>query len=111
MDSRSSQNGDLSLPKHRKHPSIARFYKSDEWKIARSMKIAAAAGRCEKCGAVGTEVHHIKHLTPDNIDDPLITINQDNLILLCNECHNKEHGRFCNKSEYRFDEEGNLVKR
>ena len=97
------------MPNHRKHPSIARFYKSDEWKIARSMKIAAAVGRCEKCGAVGTEVHHIKHLTPDNIDDPLITINQDNLILLCNECHNKEHHRFEGSKKCIFDSDGNFT--
>ena len=97
------------MPKHRKHPSIARFYKSDEWKIARSMKIAAAAGRCEKCGAVGTEVHHIKHLTPDNIDDPSITINQDNVILLCNEGYNKEHHRFEGSKNCMFDSDGNFT--
>jgi len=36
-------------------------------------------------------------------------INQDNLLLLCNECHNKIHGRFEGKKEYLFDRDGNLI--
>lgn len=90
---------------------IRRFYRGDDWKIARAMKIAAVGGRCEKCGAVGTEVHHIIHLTPENVIDPEISLNQDNLLLLCNECHNKEHGRFEGASNYSFDDEGNLIEK
>lgn len=89
---------------------IQRFYKSDKWKVARAIKIASAGGRCEKCGAIGTEVHHIIHLTPENINDPSITVNQENLMLLCNECHNKEHGRFGGAKECEFDADGNLTK-
>lgn len=95
----------------RKPLAIERFYKSDEWKIARAIKIASTGGRCEKCGAIGTEVHHIIHLSPDNINDPSITVNQENLMLLCNDCHNKEHGRFCDKKDYRFDSDGNMVRK
>ena len=91
--------------------SIRRFYRSDKWKVARAIKIASAGGLCEKCGAIGTEVHHKIHLTPDNVSDPEISMNQDNLMLLCNECHNKEHGRFEGKKEYEFDSDGNMVKR
>lgn len=88
---------------------IRRFYRSDQWKIARAMKIAAVGGRCEKCGAVGTEVHHLIHLTPENVIDAEISLNQETLMLLCNECHNKEQGRFESRSEFKFDCEGNLV--
>ena len=91
--------------------SIRNFYRSTKWKIARSIKIEQAKGLCEKCGRVGTEVHHIIHLTPENINDPNITINQDNLILLCNECHNKEHGRFEGARVNEFDVEGNFIGR
>ena len=42
-----------------------------------------------------------------NVLDPNISLNQDNLILLCKECHNEEHNRFQKESE--FDAEGNLV--
>ena len=80
------------------YDKIRKFYKSDNWKIARAMKIASAGGRCEKCGDVGT-------------DNPEISINQNNLLLLCKECHNKEHERFTDKKEYKFDEDGNMVKK
>lgn len=88
---------------------IRRFYRSNQWKIARAMKIATVGGRCENCGAVGTEVHHIIHLTPENVIE--VSLNQENLMLLCNECHNKEHGRFEGSRQYEFDDEGDLVER
>lgn len=86
---------------------INRFYRSSEWAIARAEKIAEAHGLCEICGAVGEEVHHIIHLTPENIHNPEITLGKKNLILLCKDCHNKEHGRF-KKAGAQFDENGNL---
>ena len=96
----------------RKYSDVLRkFYRSDRWKKARQIKIASANGLCERCGAVGTEVHHIVHLTPENVGDPNISLNQDNLMLLCNKCHNEVHGRFEGKSKYTFDEEGNLIPR
>lgn len=85
--------------------AIHRFYRSDAWKIARAIKIANA------CGAIGTEVHHIIHLTPENVNDPSIATNQENLKLLCKECHNKTHGRFEGKRDYYFNEDGDLIKR
>lgn len=89
-------------------PAINRFYRSAAWQEARLIKITNANGRCEKCGAVGEEVHHIIHINSKNVYDVKITLNQDNLILLCKDCHNKEHGRF-KKSKQRFDGDGNLV--
>lgn len=91
-----------------KNDAIRKFYKSDRWKVARAIKIASVNGLCEECGRVGNEVHHIIHLTPDNVSDPTISVNQDNLKLLCNECHNKVHGRFQGRAKYFFDEEGNI---
>ena len=66
-------------------------------------------GKCERCGAVGEEVHHKIRLTVDNVKDPTISINQDNLELLCKDCHNKEHKRFSKEKE--FDSDGNLIPR
>ena len=88
---------------------LARFYRSDDWHLARAIKICSANGLCEKCGAPGKEVHHIIRLTINNVDNPSISLNQDNLILLCNDCHNKEHHRFGKKKVYKFDKDGNLV--
>ncbi len=55
--------------------AIADFYRSKDWQVARAIKIESAHGLCEKCGAIGTEVHHKIHLTPKNVTDPNITIN------------------------------------
>lgn len=91
----------------RKHILIHRFYRSDAWKKARAIKIASANGRCEKCGAIGEEVHHIIKLTPENVMDTEVSLNQENLLLLCKDCHNKEHGRFT--ATTRFDENGDMI--
>jgi 5-methylcytosine-specific restriction endonuclease McrA len=64
-------------------------------------------GLCERCGQIGIEVHHIEKLTINNINDSSVSLNQDNLELLCRDCHNKEHKRF--SKEVRFDEDGNLL--
>lgn len=101
----------LKCPTRKKHSKLEKFYKSDRWHLARSIVIARANGLCEKCGKVGTEVHHIERLTPDNVDDVGVSINPKNLILLCKDCHNIEHGRFGDKKEYKFDNDGNVVKR
>ena len=48
--------------------------------------------KCRRCGQSGAlEVHHIIHLTPENITDGRITLNPENLITLCRDCHFKEH--------------------
>ena len=72
---------------------------------------------CVKCGVPAEEVHHKEHLTPENIGDVSVTLNPDNLISLCRDCHFEEHrgehakGRMNNeKDEYEFDEDGYLVK-
>ncbi len=74
---------------------------------------------CRKCGAPAEEVHHIKHLTPENIGDPSVTLNPDNLVCLCRDCHFEEHkgdkeaGKAAarQQDEYEFDENGMLVRK
>ena len=94
---------------YKKPSKLERFYKSNAWYLARARVIARANGLCEKCGAVGLEVHHKIHLTIHNVDDESISLNPDNLIYLCKDCHNKEHHRFGKHSVYQFDKNGNLV--
>jgi len=84
------------------------FYKSTSWLVARELKIMTVNGLCERCGAIGFEVHHKERLSSDNVTDTSISLNQDNLELLCRECHNKEHKRFSKKIS--FNEDGDLVK-
>jgi 5-methylcytosine-specific restriction endonuclease McrA len=88
--------------------AINRFYRSAAWQQARLIKITSANGRCEKCGGIGEEVHHIIELTLENINNPEITLGKNNLILLCRDCHNAQHQRF-KKKESQFDFDGNLI--
>ncbi|MDD3085391.1 MAG: HNH endonuclease signature motif containing protein, partial [Candidatus ainarchaeum sp.] len=78
------------------------------WQLARTIKINATQGKCERCGGVGEEVHHQIRLTISNLSDTSISLDQKNLELLCKECHNEEHGRFKRK-EVMFDKDGNYI--
>ncbi len=78
-----------------------KFYGSTAWKNCRKGFFQAKSGLCESClrrGLItpGTEVHHKTPLTPQNIEDPTITLNWDNLELLCKACHDEQHtqGRY-----------------
>lgn len=93
----------MSKPKE-----LHRFYKSKAWLIARKIKTNATHGKCERCGAIGEEVHHKIRLTIHNVNDTNISLSQDNLELLCKNCHSEEHGRF-KKKEILFDEDGNFI--
>lgn len=102
-------------------PFAKSFYKSKEWQAVRSYVLKRDMYLCKKCGEPAEEVHHIIHLTPDNITDISISLNPDNLDSLCKNCHFDEHkeeriAARCNanktdESEYEFDENGFLVRR
>lgn len=68
-----------------------KFYRSKEWANCRALVFNRDFGLCVRCGRPGEEVHHIKYLTPVNINDPDITLSPNNLITLCRECHFNEH--------------------
>lgn len=73
------------------------FYTSREWFKCRAAFIksrqAIDGGICQRCGKEpGVIVHHKKHITPQNIDDPNITLNHDNLEYVCHSCHDIIHG-------------------
>ena len=84
------------------------FYKSPAWLAARELKIVSVNSLCERCGQLGIEVHHKERLTVENVNDSSVSLNQDNLELLCRECHNQEHVRF-KKKDVMFDEHGNFI--
>lgn len=87
------------------------FYNSTAWKKCKSGYIKSVHGLCERCQQPGWIVHHKKYITPDNINDPDITLNWHNLEYLCQPCHNREH--FEKYSPIReglmFDSKGNLI--
>ena len=87
------------------------LYWSRAWAVCRKKYAESVGGLCERCYAEGRvtpgqHVHHKIRLTPENINDTEITLNWDNLELLCEECHQKEHRK---KTSYRTDEEGRVL--
>lgn len=83
------------------------FYVSWAWRRCRNAYMAAGHMLCERClrkGLIrqGDEVHHKIHLTPDNVKDPTVALNWDNLETLCKECHDQEH----DKKRWRADANG-----
>lgn len=88
------------------------FYLSKEWRRVRAYVLARDAGLCVRCGAIGEIVHHKQHLTPENISDPAITLGEENLELLCRDCHTLAHAAQPVVADgLTFDENGNIVKR
>lgn len=88
------------------------FYKSKAWIKCRNSFMESKHFTCERCGHRAVIAHHKKHITPDNINDPYITLNWDNLQALCMKCHAEAHGGGSGVPEgYSFDSNGNLIER
>ena len=95
------------------------FYGKLAWKEVRDYVMKRDAYLCQDCLTKGMytpaeEVHHIVWLTPDNINDPNITLNPNNLISLCKECHHERHnkGEHLGKKRnrrYKVDEFGRVT--
>ena len=85
------------------------FYTSWAWRRCRDGYVNAGHMLCERCLAKGLirrgdEVHHKIHLTQDNINDPQIALNWENLEMLCSECHEQEHEH----RRWRTEPDGNV---
>lgn len=87
------------------------FYKSKEWQDCRNAFYKSRGGLCEDClrrGLIvpGEAVHHKTFITKDNINNPAITLNPDNLELLCRDCHANRHK---GKRRYKVDALGRVT--
>ena len=98
-------------------PWAKAFYKSKAWQSIRRQALKRDGYTCARCGATATEVHHRVELTPQNIGNPMVSLNLNNLESLCHDCHAmitaQEHGFVavdCKKGFY-FDENGQLSPR
>lgn len=88
------------------------FYLSKAWRETREYIFKRDMGLCVRCGKPGEIVHHKEHLTPQNINNPDITLSEENLETLCRECHAIEHqGEAATAEGLMFDDKGNLVER
>lgn len=89
-----------------------KFYNSKEWIKCRESYKQSQHGICERCEQPGIEVHHKIYLTPDNINEPEITLSWSNLELLCESCHSKEHmSKYSSlRDDVMFDSNGDLIR-
>jgi 5-methylcytosine-specific restriction endonuclease McrA len=61
-------------------------------KNIRKRLFALRGKKCERCGYGGyLEIHHIKEVINGGLD------NEENLIILCQVCHDKAHGKVTKK--------------
>lgn len=92
-----------------------RFYNSDAWHRCRTAYIQKRmlidGGLCEECHkAQGYIVHHKVYITEKNVNDKAVTLNENNLMYVCKECHDTYDGhgvgRPKRKLKCSFDENG-----
>ena len=97
--------------------SVEAFYTSWAWRKCRKAFVNAKGNLCECCLKRGIiepgskdrplEVHHIIPLTAENITNPEITLNWDNLELLCKSCHDEHRERL--QRRWRVGADGRVV--
>lgn len=99
------------------------LYHSRSWKNIRAFVVRRDKGLCQRCKRhnrfkAGDIVHHIDPLTPENVNDPDIALNADNLELVCKVCHEEIHkhlgygalnGPTLEEPRVRFDSAGNVI--
>ena len=80
-----------------KTPELQRFYGSKAWQDLRTVKIMESQGRCARCGKDFSDntsqliAHHKEHLTPENLSDPHVALNPENVEIVCTKCHAHYH--------------------
>lgn len=89
------------------------FYQSNNWINTRNYIMSKYFYICQKCKERPAEiVHHIIWLTPSNINNSDITLNENNLMPVCRECHAIIHeGSPSTNEDVMFNSEGELVRR
>lgn len=90
-----------------------KFYQSKNWISARNYIMHKYHYMCQCCKEKPADiVHHIIWLNPNNINDPIITLSEDNLIPVCRECHAIIHeGVNATVGNLAFDSSGQLIER
>ena len=96
---------------------VEAFYTSWTWRKCRTAFAKSKGNLCERCLTRGVieagskdrplEVHHKIPITPENLKDHNITLNWNNLELLCKSCHDEERER--REKRWRVDELGRVL--
>ena len=89
------------------------FYESKAWQDTRDYMMSKNNYICQKCKEKPAEiVHHIIWLNPININDPKISLSEENLMPVCRDCHAEIHHKDPVTIEgLCFDEHGQLIRR
>ncbi len=79
--------------------SREQFYNSKKWRDLRKVLVIESKGMCNNCGKTILDTskliaNHKIALTDDNVTNPSISLNRDNLEIICINCHNQYHQRF-----------------
>ena len=91
------------------------FYSSKQWQQVRALARQRAGGLCEYCAKAGRitpaeVIHHVIPITPENINDPAVTVNMDNLVALCADCHAAVHHEKP-RARFKIDSAGRIAPR
>ncbi|WP_459503071.1 HNH endonuclease [Bacillus sp. C1] len=78
--------------KHKRDKGAKKFYNSKAWRDCRHLALIRDNYLCQECLkhniiTPADMVHHIK----ERSENPELALTLENLISLCNPCHNKEH--------------------
>ncbi|EJR67753.1 HNH endonuclease signature motif containing protein [Bacillus cereus] len=96
--------------KYKRDKEAKKFYDSTAWRRCRELALIRDSYRCQECmkhdpliPVPADMVHHIK----ERSEYPELALTLENLISLCNACHNKEHpekggGKKENKRKIQF---------
>ena len=100
------------------------FYHSRQWKAAQAsyMRLPVKTTRgicpplmCERCYELTGQlvpaeiVHHKTFLSPENIDDPSVTLSHDNLMRVCRDCHARLHSNDNSVPRVAFGDDGRVI--
>ena len=90
------------------------FYKSKAWQRCRESYMSHCGRLCEICYSKGILkpaeiVHHKIYISPENIGNPNITLNFDNLQAVCRECHADIHKYYEKDRRYIVTPEGRII--
>lgn len=104
------------MPEER-YEGASRFFNSKAWIKCRASYIIKVNALCENCLKhnrikTGDILHHKVHLNASNVRNPEIALNHDNLIFLCQSCHNSIHGKAesATAEGLYFNENGELIR-
>lgn len=82
-----------------KYAILQSFYASKVWINLKQLLYFERGCKCEECSKFITKSidaigHHKNELTPENVSDVMISLNPENIKIVCFDCHNKIEGRF-----------------